>query len=118
VRSKVLGAFVPVVLAAAAIVPLTAGTASADPGCAQDVYGKTVWSGSQQAYQIDVTLNRCDRPTRPMAKCAGLGGSGINYGPSITRGTSRTEFCARGYEMVNYGWQVYYSGKWNSRWVG
>ena len=117
-RSKWLGALAPVVLAAAAIVPLTAGTASADPPCAEDVYGKKVYSGSQEGYQIDVTLNRCNRPTRAMAKCAALGGSGINYGPTVTHGTSRTDFCARGSEMVDEGWQVYYGGKWNNRWVG
>jgi hypothetical protein len=117
-RNRLIGALAPVVLAAAAIVPLTAGTAAADPPCAEDVYGKKVSSGAQEGYQIDVALNRCDRPTRAMAKCAGLGGSGINYGPSVTHGTSRTDYCARGYDMVDYGWQVYYDGKWNPRWVG
>ncbi|HEY8986232.1 MAG TPA: hypothetical protein VIU15_42500, partial [Streptomyces sp.] len=106
----------PAALVAAAIVPLVGGTAVADPACAQDVYGKKIHSGSQSGYQIDVTLNRCDRPTRAMARCSGLGGAGVNYGPSITRGTSRTEYCARGFDLVNYGWQVYYDGKWNNRW--
>ncbi|CAM5324688.1 hypothetical protein SALBM311S_10090 [Streptomyces alboniger] len=117
VRGKLIGALVPTILAGAAIIPFTAGTASADPACAEDVYGKKVSSGSQEAYQIDVTLNRCDRKTRAMAKCAGLGGSGINYGPAVIRGTSRTEFCAGRFEMVKYGWQVYYGGQWNNRWV-
>ncbi|GAA3830809.1 hypothetical protein [Streptomyces chiangmaiensis] len=117
-RSKLLGVLAPAVLTAAVIVPFSAGTASADPPCAEDVYGKKVYSGSQEAYRIDVTTNRCNRPTRAMAKCAALGGSGINYGPSVTHGTSRTDFCARGSEMVNEGWQVYYNGRWNDRWVG
>lgn len=116
-RSKIFAAVVPALFAAAAIVPLTAAPASADPLCAEDVYGSVVHSGSQDAYKVVVTLNRCGRPTRAMAKCAALGGSGTNYGPSITRGTSRTDFCARGSEMVKSGWQVYYNGKWNSRWV-
>ena len=116
-RSKILGALVPAFLAAAAMVPLAASPAAADPPCAMDVYGKTISSGRQEGYQINVALNRCDRPARAMAKCAALGGSGINYGPTVTRGTSRTEYCSRNSEMVNYGWQVYYDGKWNNRWM-
>ena len=117
-RSKILGALAPAVLAAAAIVPLTAGPAAADPPCAMDVYGKKIWSGHQGGYQIDIALNRCNRPARPMARCAALGGAGTNYGPSVTRGSSRTEYCSRNADLVDYGWQVYYDGQWHSRWMG
>lgn len=113
-QKRMIRAMVPALLVAGAALPLaTATPASADPPCAEDVYG-THNSGSE--YQITVTLNRCDRPTRAIMKCSYPFGSGVSRGDSVIRGTSRT-LCSRNTIPVGAGWEVYYGGSWHQRWV-
>lgn len=112
-RKKLMALAAPALLAGAFIVPAVSATpAAADPPCAMDVYGDT---SGERGYAIDVTLNRCDRPTRAIVKCGYPGGSGIERGSTITTGHSEAT-CSRNAIMSNYGWEVYYNGGWNPRW--
>ncbi|MFE2519793.1 hypothetical protein [Streptomyces mirabilis] len=112
-RKKMLGALAPVVLAAGAVIPLSATPAAADPPCAEDVYPKQT---GEFTFQVTVTLNRCDRPTRALIKCAVPFGGGISKGNTVTTGTSET-LCSRNTLPGDTGWEVYYSGAWHARWM-
>lgn len=116
-RAKLFGAAASVLLFAGGVVPLAASPAVADPACAMDVYGDVVTSGQNYAYKINVTLNRCSRPTKAIAECGALGGTTRTQGGVITRGSSQTEWCARNATMKSYGWSVYHDGRWNDRWI-
>ncbi|MGW3242488.1 hypothetical protein [Streptomyces sp. NPDC001070] len=110
IRAGLLGS---ALLPAGLSVPMTATSAAADPPCAEDVYAKHT---GEFEFQVTVTLNRCNRPTRAIMKCAIPFGGGISRGNIVNgTGVSKT-ICARNTVPGDAGWDVYYDGGWHARW--
>ncbi|MFD6971786.1 hypothetical protein [Streptomyces sp. NPDC059979] len=110
-KKKLIGALAPVIVAAGAMIPMSATPAAADPPCGFDVYTDRI---SESEFAVNVASNRCGRQVRAYIKCAIPFSGATSYGPVVTSGRSYT-MCSRNTVPGERGWEVYENGRWNKR---
>ncbi|MFE2373041.1 putative cross-wall-targeting lipoprotein signal domain-containing proteiin [Streptomyces sp. NPDC059398] len=109
-KRKIVTALCSVMLGAAALVPLSATTASADPTCGYLVTQSSTSNGAK----VYTEAPKCGQQVQAVANCLKIGASAKVYGNIRTTAGYSTATCGSTAEVTQKGYRIKKSGSWGS----